>query len=420
MNNRTLLVTVLTLVFVISIVGVGLQSAAVRNAPVQVAQSSSKAQLSASGAIIPFELINKHIVLALKVNNSRPLSFVLDTGDQFAIINLDRAKELKLKLRGQVSVGGAGASTQRGAFVDGASYTISGLPGFSQPVTMALPLGGLSSRFGQDFDGIIGSEFIRQFIVEIDYQARVLKLHDKEKFVYEGTGESIPIQLVHGHPFLDAEVTPSGRQPIKGRFVLDIGASLALALYSPFVAEHGLLNSNLKTIKSIGGAGAGGKTTGKFGRVDQLKFGSFKIRHPITLFSEDKAGAFASSSLAGNIGARVASKFRLFLDYSRSRIIFEPNDTFGDPYDQAFSGAAIVAEGPNYRTFRIMDLLENSPAAEAGLQKEDIIAAINGQPAAEFTLSKLNEMFEQPIAYKLSVRRGEQTLQVTLTPKRLV
>lgn len=131
--------------------------------------------------VIPFEFINKHIFIPVRVNDSRPLWFVLDTGDQYAIINLNTAKELGLRLRVQVRVGGAGSQTLTGAFVDDAKFVLQGLKGFIQPVTLALPIGHLAPRLGQDFDGIIGSEFISQFVVEIDYQARVLRLHDKNK-----------------------------------------------------------------------------------------------------------------------------------------------------------------------------------------------------------------------------------------------
>ena len=124
--------------------------------------------------------------------------------------------------------------------------------------------------------------------------------------------------------------------------------------------------------------------------------------------------------MAGNIGARVANKFRLFLDYDRKRIIFEPNSTFAAPYDYAQAGMSVIAEGGDYRVFRIRAVLENSPAAEAGLQKDDIISSVNNQPASEFTLSMLNDLFERPVPYKLTIRRGEQTLTVTLTPRQLV
>ena len=263
-----------------------------------------------------FELANRHIMLKVKVDGSRPLSFVLDTGDKYAIVDLDRAKELGLKLQGQIRVGGAGAGTQTGAFVEGSNFTIPGFEGFVQPVRMALPIGRMAQGLGQAFDGIIGYDFIKEFVVEIDYQARVIRLHDKDKFTYSGPGESIPISLDaaghgNGHPILEAEVTPTGGAPIKGKLRLDIGSGLALALHSPFVKEHGLLAPERKTIKTFG-AGAGGEINARLGRVSELKIGKFKILNPVTLFSEDTAGAFANQSLAGNIGAQIASKFRVF------------------------------------------------------------------------------------------------------------
>jgi hypothetical protein len=393
-----------------------MQSAAMRVA----AQAPAKAASNVV-ATIPFELNNKHIMLSGKVNG-KPITFVLDTGDQAAIVDLDLAKRMNLELNGEVRAGGAGASISTGAFVKNASFTIDGLDGFSQPVRLALPLGKtLSPRAGRDFEGIIGQEFIQQFVVEIDYLAQTLKLHDKEKFAYNGPGESVTIQLVHGHPIMEAEVTPIGAgAPLKGKFVFDIGAGLALALYSPFVAQNRLLGPEAKTIKSLGGAGAGGETGGQIGRVTDLKIGNYTIKSPITMFSTDKAGAFASDQLAGNIGARVANKFRIFLDYDRKRIIFEPNSTFAAPYDQSQPGMSVIAEGGDYHVFRIRAVLENSPASEAGLQKDDIITTVDNQSAAELTLSKLNEMFERPVPYKLTIRRGEQTLQVTLKPRPLI
>lgn len=387
----------------------------------QVRQTAPQPSSAASEVAIPFELVNRHVMLKVKVNNSRPLSFVLDTGDRFAIIELERAKELGLTLQGAVRAGGAGAQVLTGSTVQNAQFTVPGLEGFSQPVTLALPFGHLAPKVGQDFDGIIGSEFIKRFIVEIDYQARVIRFHDKEKFSYSGPGESIPIRLNSGgHPIIEAEVTPIGGPPVKGNFVLDIGSGAALALYSPFVAEHRLLAPNLKTIKALGGAGAGGEITGQIGRVEQLKIGNFRIRNPITLFSEDKAGAFASAALLGNIGQRIIGRFKILLDYDHNQIIFEPNATYQDTFDRAFAGLAVQAEGKDYRTFRITEILENSPASEVGLQKNDVITAVADKPAAELTLSKLNDMFELAVPYKLTLQRGRQTLQVTLTPRKLV
>jgi len=370
---------------------------------------------------IPFELVTRHIMLKVKINNSRPLSFVFDTGDKVGIVDADVAKELGLKLEGQVRVGGAGAETLPGSLVKEASWTLPGLDGFSQPVSLSLPLGRMAARFGHDFDGIIGSDFIRQFVVEVDYQNRVLKLYDKDKFSYSGPGESIPIQLNgQGFPLLNGEVTPLSGDPIKGKFVLDLGSSGSLVLLSPVVTEHNLLGNGLKTIKAIGVGGAGGPSTGQLGRVRELKIGNFKIANPLTLFSQDKAGAMANRDLIANVGEQIAVKFKVFLDYSHARIILEPTRTFADPMDRATAGFVMTTEGKDRATVRITDVLENSPASEAGLQKDDILVSIDGKEAADLQVSRLAEMFEKPATYKLKIRRGERSLEIPLTPRKLI
>ena len=383
-----------------------------------VPASGSPAQKTET--VIPFKLVNRHIFLRLKVDNSDPLWFIFDTGDKFAIVDLERAKQLGLNLHGQINVGGAGAGVLKGAYVRDSNFTVPGLEGFTQPVTLAVPLDMLEPNFGHDVDGIIGSEFIKQFVVEVDYPARLLRLHDKQKFSYSGPGEIIPIKLSGGHPIVQGEVMLPGRDAIKADFVIDLGSGGSLALHSPFVEKHQLLVTNQKTIRAIGRGGAGGEITGRIGRISGLKIGKFTIDNPITMFSQDTRGAFANDAIQGNIGEQIMSRFRILLDYERSRIILEPNARFREPMDQASSGLKILGEGKDYRTFRIKEVLENSPGTEAGLQANDVITGINERPASEFTLPDLIKQFEHALPVKLTVRRGEQTLQVTLTPRKLV
>ena len=374
-----------------------------------------------SPVTIPFELVTRHIVVKVRINNSRLLSFVFDTGDKVGIVDTDVANELGLKLEGQLRIGGAGADQLPGSNVKEANWTLEGLDGFSQPIRLALPLGRLAARFGQDFDGIIGSDFIRQFVIEVDYQRRALKLYDKDKFVYSGGGGSVPVQLnSQGHPILEGVVSPIDAEPIKGKFVLDLGSSGSLSLMSPVVSEHKLLANGLKTIRAIGVGGAGGRVTGQIGRVKSLQIGKYTIANPVALFSEDAAGAMATSSLVGNIGQLIASKFKVFLDYSHNRIIVEPTSTFSEPMDRAGTGFALTTEGKNHATVRITDVLENSPASEAGLQIDDIVLSVDGAPVSELKVSRMVEMFDRPNSYKLMVKRGEKTFPVTLVTRKLI
>jgi len=379
------------------------------------------AQKAADPLVIPFELVSRHIMIRVQINNSGPLWFIFDTGDKVAIIDLGRAKSLGLTMQGEVQVSGAGAGTVKGANVRDASVAVIGAEGTPQPIVLAIPLKGLEPRFGHDIDGIIGADFIKQFVVEIDYPARVLRLHDKNRFSYSGSGEILPLTFVHGgYPVIEAEVSLTGRSPVKGRFVLDFGSGGALALHTPFVEGESLLPPAQKTIRVIGAGGAGGKITGRSGRVAGLKIGKIQIENPLTLFSQDRSGAFATSEIQGNIGAMILSKFKAILDYGHDRIILEPNNTLKDPIAPASAGLTIVADGSDFKTFRVDEVLEDSPATEAGLQKDDVLVAVDGRPAAELALSSLHETFEKPVPHRLSVRRGAQTLEIMLTPRKLI
>jgi hypothetical protein len=377
-------------------------------------------RVAAPAVTIPFELATGHIIVRATINKSRPLSFVLDTGANVAIVRIDTAKELGLKLEGNLSVGGAGSGVQTGYFVRNASWNLVGLRSDPQPVVMAIPLTELPAGMGRHVDGIIGGEFIRRFVIEIDYQARSLKLHDPGEFRYTGSGETLPLELdANNHPEITAKVTPLDGKPIERKFLFDIGSGGALVLHSPFVREHALLD-NLTTIPVIGAAGAGGKVAGFVGRVSRLQIGRFTMERPITMFSQDRAGAFANAARAGNIGARIAMRFRVFLDYGRRQMILEPTPTLGDPFDRAFSGMAIRTGPPDYRTFKIAELLPQGPAKDAGIQVGDVITSVDGVPADKLTLTTLNEMFEKTNTYEIVLRRGEQLVTVKLTPKRLI
>ncbi|MEO8358769.1 MAG: aspartyl protease family protein [Vicinamibacteria bacterium] len=158
---------------------------------------------------LPMQLTTNHIFPEVRVNGSRPLSFILDSGDKYGLIDIDLAKELSVPLGMAINIAGIGAATTQGAIVNRTPFTLDALRGFTQPITLAMPLRRLAPRFGRDVDGILGADFMSEFVDEIDYQNSVVRLHDKDTFVYSGAGMSVPVQLDNsGHPAFDAIVTP--------------------------------------------------------------------------------------------------------------------------------------------------------------------------------------------------------------------
>jgi hypothetical protein len=302
--------------------------------------------------------------------------------------------------------------------VAGAKYTLVGVPGLELPIQLAIPLrSALSPRLGQDLGGLAGGDLFRQFVVEIDYAAHTLTLHDKEAFKYAGKGEVIPIEFdAQRHPSIGAEVTPVGGKPIAGRFKIDTGAQHAIALHSPFVKEHGL-PGDTPTIEDMKSGGVAGDTLGKVGRLAELKIGPYEFKRPIASFSTDTSGALADSSLQGNIGASVLSHFRVFFDYSHKRMILEPAANFAEPMDRAFAGIGLEAEGKDYHTFIVKYVQPKSAAVEAGIEPGDVISKVDGKPATQLTLSELWDLLQTPEPRTLGLKRADRDLTVTVRPK---
>jgi membrane-associated protease RseP (regulator of RpoE activity) len=215
-------------------------------------------------------------------------------------------------------------------------------------------------------------------------------------------------------------VTPIGGDPVTSDFVLDIGANLGLQLQSAFVAEHHLPGPGVRTINQLGAAGVGGNVIGKIGRVASFKVGGFEIKSPVTMFQEGSAGPEHGEAQIGSIGQRIAARFRLFLDYSHDRIILEPTAALTQPFNDASAGVHISADGSDYKIFRVAGLLEDAPAVEAGLRIGDVIQAIDGRKASDWTLTAILDLFRKPAPHKLSVLRGDKKLEITISPRQMI
>jgi C-terminal processing protease CtpA/Prc len=116
----------------------------------------------------------------------------------------------------------------------------------------------------------------------------------------------------------------------------------------------------------------------------------------------------------GIIGNGVLRRFKVILDYSRSRMILEPSELFALPYDYDFemTGLTIVAGG---REFKIDAVIKGSMADIAGLQAGDVVVAVDQRQASQMNLTQLRQIFKQDGSeHLLDVKRGEKTLVIKL------
>jgi hypothetical protein len=271
---------------------------------------------------IPFELHNNHIYLQVKVNNSEPLSFILDTGAS-SVINRKQAESLGLKFRGKEQGFGVGENAVEAVFVEGVFLNISGAT-LSRQKLVAVALEDLQKSLGRAVDGILGYSFLSRFVVEIDYAAKTINLHSPKSFRYKGEGERVPIivDADSGLIFARAVVKPSNRALIKGLFEIDSGGGHALILNKPFVERNNLLTAAQKTnVVSLGGID--GSSRAVAGTIETLQLGRNSIENVNTFFSLATGGMLASEEFDGNIGNDFLRRFKVVFDYSRRSMILE-------------------------------------------------------------------------------------------------
>ncbi|HEX6732970.1 MAG TPA: aspartyl protease family protein [Pyrinomonadaceae bacterium] len=364
---------------------------------------------------IPLELDNNIILMRVRVNNSQPLKFIFDTGASASVISPELAKQLGLKTEGRVRGTATGGSIEA-SMIKGVTLSVEGAK-VSNQLIAAISFGAISCF---KFDGVLGYDFINQFVVEIDYTNSVMNLYDPKSFSYSGKGEVIPISLADRTPLTNAKIVLEAGEPIVANLVVDTGGDGTFVINSPFVDRHKLVEAIPKTIDGSS-VGAGVEQKRLLGRVKAVQLGRLIIENPTVALARDTEGTGASDDNHGIIGGEIFRRFKVILDYSRKQMILEANKSFGDPYEVGMSGINFETDEKDCKALKIGSIGENSAAAEAGLQPGDIITAIAGTPTSRISSEQLEIGFKQHgRQLALTVQRGAALLAKRITLRRAI
>jgi hypothetical protein len=180
---------------------------------------------------------------------------------------------------------------------------------------------------GFEFDGVIGYDFIKEFVIEIDYLKKVMNLYDPRTYRYRGKGEIIPMSIPERIPYVQATITFEKGPPLEASLTVDTGADRTIIFSRTFVAKQKLMERIMNTTEGAG-RGAGGEEKILVGKIRGAQLGKF-------LFSNLPVGLerdVESKERDGVIGGEMFRRFKLILNYSRRQMILEPNQSFNDPF----------------------------------------------------------------------------------------
>lgn len=275
---------------------------------------------------------------------------------------------------------------------------------------------------GLEVHGILGADLFKGLVVKINYERRVISLMKSNAFKKPTKDyQTLPLTVNRNKPYLNTTIRLQTDSTVNVKLLLDTGAMLSLLLNTD---THPNLQLPEDAIKGNIGAGLGGFLEGYLGRVTALQLGGLQCSEVLTNFQElaegiDTAVLFQRNGLIGN---QILSRFHLVIDYPHEQLYLQPNKNFNKTFEFDKSGLVIIASDMQLNRFTIHDVIPGSPAAEAGIQKGDVIKRINWMPSAMLSLPDIHDRFKKKVGKKirLVVKRDEQKLKFKFRLRKLI
>ncbi len=383
--------------------------------PTQQTASPARFQNGGNAAQIPATFIGHRVFLPVRVNGSQPSLFELDSTARVSSIDPGRASELNLT----TETPAASAGSSAGPFIHDAVLE---LPGVDVPLATLSVMGSadFGTIVGRPYEGTLGNDFLTRVVVEIDYGQQAVRLYDPSAFHYAGKGTSLPLSFAGVTPEIHAKFSELEGRSGDGEFLVNTALDASVVFSSHFAEAHRLFSSHMTSVQTADPELDNGETI-SLARLDSFQMGAYDAAGAIAAFSRTDQASGGDPRIAGTVGGGMLRRFVVVFDLAHQQLIFEPGSFFRSYDEEDKSGMTLAAKGPGLKRFEVVQVQPDSPAAKAGIQKGDVIAGINDEPAADMTLDSVRQLFCQVARkYDLLIERDEKTIEVSLLMRRRI
>lgn len=375
---------------------------------------------------VDFTLVNNLVLIPVLVNDV-PLNFLLDTGASSTVIfSFEETDSIELHNYTLIKLRGLGKGEPVDA-LKSEGNTIQIGKAISDNQTIYVVFEGalnFSSRLGHPVHGIIGNDFLKNFVVEINNVRERMRFFLPEYYRKKRCRRCVKKDLIFhkDKPYLTAKFK-EGNIEMDVHLLIDSGSGDGLWLFENSDPQIDIPDN---AFEDYLGLGINGNIYGKRSKVNQFVLGKFTLENVNTSYPDvdflDVIKEMGSRN--GSLGGEILKRFNWTISYTDKFLILKKNKFFKVPFHYNMSGItleqggfALVSERVQVNSnqyqptipfkinlsdhleinlkelFKVVAIRENSPAHLAGIQIGDEILEVNKKRSYNYDLNEINQLF---------------------------
>lgn len=354
---------------------------------------------------LPFRYSQRLILLEARLNG-REYLMMLDTGAAITVVDANAAKALglppgePLNLLGASGQGASSVTTLESLQLG--SVLLRDLQVAVADLGLIRLVGG-----GERFGGILGFNVLNRFRVTVDYHRRTVTLEAPGGKL--PTGHAVVARFPGATPQLELEVEDIGNVPV----LLDTGAAMTILPVRAGLQWQPFRSASLGLTLGVGGAG----TPPRAARAHTVRLAGETIRGATLMFSApappNAPVQILSEAGFGLLGNNLLRYFRLTIDYPLRTVVLRRMPQPASLDEACTVGVVLDLTAQEVRVAGVTPL---SSAWEAGVQKGDLLLAVNGRPTRGVSPAEVQRWLvgKEGTAKRLLLQRGSRRWEVRL------
>lgn len=370
-------------------------------APKVYSFTTSKSKVS-----FPFKVFNNILIVDVRVNKTKTLKFIFDSGCKSTIIIHPKwLDSFDIPYKQKVYFSGLGFKDSIETMkVDDGTLELGQLKGEHIPVfILSKDSLNLDHYLGTDVDGIFGAEIFEKYYVRVNYKTRLIELYNQRPDKkLKNSYQKMAVQMRKSKGYLSCMILNNKNELFMSELLLDTGSNIPVIIKNKEPADLHLD----KYINAEIGEGLSGALYSKVSRIKRIFIDTLKLDSVIVAFNETPITFkdVDENTLDGNIGNDILNRLDMYFAYPENAIYFKPTQRIKEPFDFNISNIILLENKSKNNGFTIKSIAGNSPPLLAGLQKGDEIIKIDRYKCSDINIEDALLLLNKRIGKKITIQ----------------